>query len=171
MTSMTLSDAISLLGHPPIATKPVHWADLGCGAGLFTLALAHFLPQDSTIEAIDLNPTIARQTTKKGVTIIPHTADFTREALPPNLDGILMANSLHYVNDQPTFLARIGRVPNLLIIEYDTDRPVGRWVPYPLSFATLSTLLSSAGWPHIQKLGSRPSAFGRANLYSALATA
>jgi hypothetical protein len=80
-----------------------------------------------------------------------------------------MANALHYVSDRRAFLNRIHAVPALLIVEYDTDRPVPRWVPYPLSFATLSTLLASSGRPHLQKLGTRPSSFGRANLYSALA--
>jgi hypothetical protein len=58
----------------------------------------------------------------------------------------------------------------LLLVEYDTDRPTPHWVPYPLSFSGAAKLLPAAGWPHIQKLGSRPSAFGRSELYAVLAT-
>jgi hypothetical protein len=81
--------------------------------------------------------------------------------LPPRLwpgteplayHGILMANSLHYVRDQHTFLAWL-KTNALLLVEYDVDIPVGRWVPYPLSFAAAIHVLPSAGWNRVQKLG------------------
>lgn len=68
---MTQRDAIALIDHPllhaasrdhwaDLATiAPVRWADLGCGSGTFTLALAGLLPSGSTIDAIDLRPGIA----------------------------------------------------------------------------------------------------------------
>jgi hypothetical protein len=168
---MTLEEAISLINHASKPNNPTHWADLGCGSGLFTLALSHYLARGSTIDAIDLRPTITRQTTSNGVVIRPHKADFTKDPLPfATPDGILMANSLHYVRDKRAFLTRIQHVPTILLVEYDTDRAVPRWVPYPLSYGSAAGLLSSAGWTHIQKLGTRPSAFGRAELYAALAT-
>jgi len=193
---MTQRDAIALIDHPLLrAGSPAHWADLGCGSGTFTLALAALLPPDSTIEAIDLRPGIARQTTTGGVTIIPRSADFVAADLGlTNLDGILMANSLHYVRDKPVLLQKLracyrgnttasgtttpGATPlsadtatkgALLLVEYDTDRPTPHWVPYPLSFAAATKFLPTVGWPHIQKLSSRPSAFGRSNLYAVLA--
>jgi SAM-dependent methyltransferase len=188
---MTQRDAIALIDHPGLrAATPTHWADLGCGSGTFTLALAALLPPGSTIEAIDLRPGFVRQTTSAGVTIIPRSADFVADDLGlTGLDGILMANSLHYVRDKPTLLQKLrtyyravapasGMPPfgapapdatpvtagpatggALLLVEYDTDRATPHWVPYPLSFASAA---------HIQKLGSRPSAFGRSQLYAAL---
>jgi len=112
---MTNREAIALLDNPllrgltgRVASSssairgPVHWADLGCGAGTFTLALANFLPSGSIIVAIDLNPGIAKQTTNNNVTILPRAADFTQLNFPQkDLDGIHMANALHYVKDQP----------------------------------------------------------------------
>jgi SAM-dependent methyltransferase len=186
---MTQRDAIALIDHPHLRNPaPTHWADLGCGAGAFTIALAHLLGPGSTIEAIDRKPGIAAQTTPGGVTIIPRTGDFVVDGLGLNgLDGILMANSLHYVKDKPTLLQKLRAsyrpatpraetgiagpaTPGaLLLVEYDTDRPTPHWVPYPLSFAAAGTLLPAAGWQHIQKLGSRPSAFGRSELYAAIA--
>ena len=151
-------------------SRPMHWADLGCGDGTFTFALAQFLPPGSTIEAIDLRTTIKRQTTANGVTILPRKADFVKDELGlADLDGILMANSLHYVRDQPALLKRLRPTSAFLLIEYDTDRATPVWVPYPVSFASASKLLPAAGWTSIARLGTRPSAFGRSNLYAVLA--
>jgi hypothetical protein len=186
---MTQRDAIALIDHPHLRTAaPTHWADLGSGAGTFTLALAQLLAPGSTIEAIDRRPGIAAQTTPRGVTIIPRTGDFVMDDLAlSGLDGMLMANSLHYVKDKPALLQQLrasygNATPRpetgiagpptpgaLLLIEYDTDRPTPHWVPYPLSFAAAAVLLPAAGWPHVQKLGARPSAFGRSELYAAIA--
>lgn len=181
-----------MLNYPPLRAittdpRPMHWADLGCGDGTFTFALAHFLPPGSTVEAIDLRTTIKRQTTANGVTILPRKADFVKDELGlSGLDGILMANSLHYVRDKAALLQKLkgqfrvsGQLPSagdrvvvhgaFLLVEYDTDRATPVWVPYPLSFAAASTLLSAAGWDRIYRLGTRPSAFGRSNLYAVLA--
>jgi SAM-dependent methyltransferase len=177
---MTQHDAIALIDHPLLRKAgPTRWADLGCGSGVFTLALAELQKSGSTIEAIDLRPGIAAQTTAGGVTILPRSADFVRDDLALNgLDGILMANSLHYVKDKAALLQKLrayyrGTAPAiggaLLLVEYDTDRPTPHWVPYPLSFAAATKLLPGAGWSNIQKLGSRPSAFGRSELYALLA--
>jgi ubiquinone/menaquinone biosynthesis C-methylase UbiE len=174
---MTQRDAIALIDHPHLRTAaPTHWADLGCGSGTFTLALAHLLAPGSIIEAIDRKPGIAKQTTPGGVTIIPRTGDFVVDDLGLNgLDGMLMANSLHYVKDKPALLQKLRAsyrpaIPGLLLlVEYDTDRPTPHWVPYPLSFTAAAVLLPTAGWPLVQKLGSRPSAFGRSELYVVLA--
>jgi hypothetical protein len=166
---MTLPDAITLIDTPYFhaLTTPMHWADLGCGSGTFTLALASLLPSGSTIEAIDLRPGITRQITTNGVTITPRAADFEKDELDIK-DGILMANSLHYVREKFKLLQRL-KAGALVLVEYDTDKPVPTWVPFPLSFETASDLLPAAGWPHVQKLGTRPSAFGRRKLYGALA--
>lgn len=151
------------------------WADLGCGTGLFSHALAALLPAGSTIYAIDqadtFNPGLAQNHVN---TIIPLLYDFAQDQLPlSNLDGILMANALHYVADQPALLDRLQHYLKpeaaLLIVEYDTDVPVPVWVPYPLSFISLSALLRSKGFLNITKLQERPSLFRRGNLYAVIA--
>jgi len=173
---MTRREAIALIDCPYLRnlSGPTHWADLGCGSGVFTLALAQLLRTRSIIEAIDLRPSIVSQTTSAGIDIRSRTANFVTDHLAlERLDGILMANALHYVRDQPDFLHRIGASLRtggaFLLIEYDTDRPVATWVPFPLSFDTAAALFPTAGFSAPQRLGWRPSAFGRSNIYAALA--
>ncbi|HVU95396.1 MAG TPA: class I SAM-dependent methyltransferase [Puia sp.] len=176
---MTHREATTFLDTPALRTlmtgTPTHWADLGCGSGTFTLALAELLAPHSTLAAIDLQPGIKQQTTKNNITIRPQAADITQpNPTLQNLDGILIANAIHYVRDQPAFIKMLhtalqpGAV--LILIEYDTDTPVPRWVPYPLSYTSASRLLSPPDWTPLQKGNTRPSAYGRANLYCAFTT-
>lgn len=165
---MTLHEALALIEKAvPLLPRPgqaQNWADLGCGSGLFTTAIARLLPAGSTVYGVDTNPTLPHSSS-----IIPLKADFKKESLPLNdLDGILMANSLHYVKEKTAIIQKLRGYMQpdapFIIVEYDTDVPVPRWVPYPLSYAYLSKL-----FPHVQKLGERPSVYGRANIYAAIA--
>ena len=155
---------------------PTTWADLGCGTGTFTLALADRLSPGSTIHAMDQDASVLRKIAPehKGVNITTHRGDFTDHTWPfANLDGVLMANSLHYVDDQVAFIGRCEArmtVPRrFLIVEYDTDES-NRWVPYPVSKRKLTSLFTDAGYSSIAILRSRPSVYRRAALYAALIT-
>src|SRR5580704_11555383 len=111
---MSPTDAIALLSPAPLNfAQPSRWADLGCGTGLFTLALATLLQPGSTIFAIDRQPKVRPQITPNQVRIEPVWIDFVKHPLNfHDLDGILMANSLHYVKDKAT-LIRTLRAANL----------------------------------------------------------
>jgi trans-aconitate methyltransferase len=171
---MRLRDAVEMLGGSGVgALGPTVWADLGCGDGTFTLALADLLAAGSAIHAMDLDGSALRKipSTHKDVRITTYRADFTAPAWPfDHVDGILMANSLHYVRDQAAFIrgceARMT-TRRFLIVEYDTDR-ANAWVPYPVSRHRLSELFAAAGYSSIRLLSSRPSVFRRAALYAAL---
>ncbi|HEY4197703.1 MAG TPA: class I SAM-dependent methyltransferase [Mucilaginibacter sp.] len=171
---MTTREAISLVKSNRIPTRSVaRWADLGCGDGLFTHALATFLPAGSTIYGVDKSSALKAQTTSGGVNIIPVKADFISDSLPfDSLDGIIMANALHYVKDKTAFLQKLQAhlKPGALIIlvEYDTDTPVPVWVPYPLSFSSLEKLAKTNGYGPVQKLGSHPSVYGNRSMYAAI---
>jgi ubiquinone/menaquinone biosynthesis C-methylase UbiE len=149
---MELKDAISLINKPGLSAKVSSWADLGAGSGLFTKALAGLLAPGSTVYAIDRAPGISAQTTGNGVKILPMQGDFTLgNPGVPLLDGILMANALHFVKEKPAFLKEIkqwiGRNGSLIIVEYDT-KTGNRWVPYPIPFSELK------GFTYINKIAS-----------------
>ena len=171
---MRLADAIEMLADSDVeALGPTIWADLGAGDGTFTRALAEVLASGSVIHAIDLNGAGLRKipSTHKSARIIVHRGDFTQQPWPfADLDGVLMANSLHYVEDQPAFIRACEssmKVPaRFLIVEYDTSE-ANPWVPYPVSQTTLMSLFKRAGYPGVRVLRSRPSIYRRAPLYSA----
>jgi SAM-dependent methyltransferase len=172
---MLLPDAIEMLADSKVdALGPTTWADLGCGDGTFTLALATLLAAGSTIHAMDRDSSALRgiPSTHNDVRINTHRGDFTKRTWPfADLDGILMANSLHYVADQAAFIRaceeRMTSKRRFLIVEYDTN-DASRWVPNPLSQARLTAMFASAGYSSVRILGSRPSIYRRASLYAAV---
>lgn len=171
---MELKSAIALIQNNFLAsqTTPQVWADLGCGDGLFSRALASLLPSGSTIYAIDKKPSRIISPTASA-TIKTLTLDFVKDPIPvPPLDGLLMANAFHYVADKVLFVTNIRGLlkPDSvwLLVEYDTDLPVPTWVPFPMSYTSLSQFFRSQGFGSIEKLGEQPSVYGRANIYSAL---
>src|SRR4026208_2139697 len=92
------------------------WADLGAGTGTFTIALARFLGPDSTIYAVDTDAnalaTLRASMPRDAARIIELHADFSEVFSMPGLgdsqlDGILFANALHFVEDVDVVLRRL----------------------------------------------------------------
>lgn len=171
---MNLSEAISLIKHHRISNRAATaWADLGCGDGLFTQALAHLLADGSTIYAIDKNEDSLRRITETGkIRLEKMQADFIRDDLKLHqLDGILMANSLHFVKDKHALLHKLKRHLNqsgsFLIIEYDLQTP-NPWVPYPVSYHSLQPLFEDSGYYSFSKINEVPSKYNRSSIYSVL---
>jgi SAM-dependent methyltransferase len=154
---------------------PGTWADLGCGDGTFTRALAQLLPMGSAVHAVDLDGAALAgiPADRDGVRIVTHLADFTEQAwaFEGRLDGILMANSLHYVRGQEGFVRecseRLKDDGRFIVVEYDFERP-NRWVPYPVSRRRLTELFTGAGYSAPVWLGARVSVYQRGELYAAL---
>lgn len=171
---MQLAEAIALIHHDGYdSTRPSVWADLGCGTGLFTRALAGQLPPGGVIHAIDTNQHALDQLTHHHESsIYTICQDFVRDPWPfDRVDGLLMANSLPYVTNKPAFLKKVNgyltEAGCLLLVEYDTNTP-NPWVPYPLSYSSLKLVFDRAGYSSVEKLHEMPSRYGRSNLYSAL---
>jgi hypothetical protein len=165
-------DAVDMLRPADLGSLgPTTWADLGCGEGTFTLALCDLLAPGSTVHAVDVDDAaLARIPSCRGrVHLSTHALDFSSTSWPFGpLDGILMANSLHYVADQPAFIARCSAhlvAPRrFLIVEYDTETS-SPWVPFPVSFGSLGRVFPGFS---VRMLDVRPSVFRRARLYSVL---
>jgi 2-polyprenyl-3-methyl-5-hydroxy-6-metoxy-1,4-benzoquinol methylase len=153
---------------------PQQWADLGAGQGLFTRALASLLPAASTLYAIDKDATAldSISTGATGVILHRHVADFTAGNLVGEpLDGVLMANALHFVEAALTLLRGIKAMlkpsGRIILVEYNRHT-ASRWVPYPISFDTLQTIAPQAGFLRVTKLQEVPSVYDDAGIYSAL---
>ncbi len=171
---MELGRALDLIKPGVTPLENATWADLGCGDGLFTRALAQVLGDNGTIYAVD-----SRTGVLEKIPSIPQIhlqkiiADFEVDELPfAGLDGILMANSLHFVKDKKTFIKKAKSWLKIsgcfLIIEYNTDKP-NHWVPYPISFASVLKLFSELEFI-VQKISERPSLYNRAGMYGAKMT-
>ncbi len=174
---MDHADHVDLL-RPANLSAGGTWADFGAGSGAFTLALRELIGPHADIYAVDKDRRALRDlekahrekfTTSQNI----HTvrSDFSGTLSLPPLDGIVMANSLHYFKEKEkilrhmrSFLKRNGM---LLLVEYNVDSG-NPWVPYPLSFETFCLLAPRAGFSEPQLLGRAPSRFLR-EFYSAAA--
>jgi ubiquinone/menaquinone biosynthesis C-methylase UbiE len=170
---MQTEDAIALItGAVDHRMVPQTWAELGSGSGTFTKALASLLPTTSTIHAIDRQmQTLPKR--YKNADIHFKQADFEKDSIDlNNLNGILLANALHYVKDQQSLMAKLATClqqnGRFLLIEYDHRKP-NRWVPYPVPFASAKEIFAAIGF-NVTKLAERASAFGDATMYSCIAS-
>ena len=169
---MNISEALVLIPTPTIEqSQPQSWCDLGCGSGTFTIALAQSLTSGSTIHAVDHDPkALARiPDAPPGVTIREVLGDLRNTTLRlPSVDGILMANFLHFIQDQHLFLTKLQSVTHcFLIVEYERSKP-SPWIPYPIGFERLCELFTESGMERVEKLAMRRARFG-GTMYSALA--
>ena len=166
---MEIQEAVDLL-REAVGESTGIWADLGAGTGTFTLALAELLG-GGTIYAVDDDASAIRALGELqavgGTRIVPVKADFTRSLELPGLggtplDGLLMANALHFVRDATGVLSRLvprvragGRV---VVVEYD-QRRASRWVPHPIPAAAWPTLAAAAGLVDATITATRPSMY------------
>jgi ubiquinone/menaquinone biosynthesis C-methylase UbiE len=154
------------------------WADLGAGTGNFTWALRELLGPQGTIYAVDRDAKAIRLQRERlaqrepGAAVIPLQADFTRPLDLSALDGVLLANSLHFIRDQAAALALVagyvrpgGRI---LLVEYDVRVPLP-WTPFPVPFARFQALAAGAGLGQAAQVGSRVSPSSGIAMYAAVA--
>ena len=147
-----------------------HWADVGCGDGVFTRLLLEWLAVSSSVVAVDqdagaLRRLVEQLSADQQARVQTVQADFTNTHALAHLgpfDGLLFANSLHFVRDKLAVLR--GWAPllraggTLLIIEYNASR--GNWaVPHPFRDTTCLQLLTDVGMHGAQIVNREPSSF------------
>jgi SAM-dependent methyltransferase len=186
------SDLVGLL-RDGVDAKGGRWADLGAGEGAFTLALADLLGPGAHIIAVDRDAGSMRGLAAEMGKRFPSTelevlvADFTlpmslpsgprlRRGPPPDevgrpgLDGIVMANSLHFVRDKRPVLARVREMlrpgGSLIVVEYGSDRG-NPWVPHPFSYERWVQMAAGAGFERTRMIGTVPSRY-LGSMYSAV---
>ena len=155
------------------------WLELGAGEGAFTLALADVLGAGGEILALDRDRSALRRLEEEigsrfpGTVLRTTVGDF-RHALPAGpFDGILAANSLHFVTDPAAILGRAGSElrpgGRVVVVEYDADRG-NPWVPHPFSAGRFPVIAAAAGLTNAREIGRVPSRFLGA-IYAAAADA
>jgi ubiquinone/menaquinone biosynthesis C-methylase UbiE len=163
---MTHEEALRVLRPADISTGEI-WAELGAGSGTFTLVLAELVGETGTVHAVDKDKRALNYIETKGPKSAPittHHQDFTKPLHLENLDGILLANALHFVRDQAGLLHRLKLhlkpTGKLLVIEYDIARG-NPWVPFPVPFETLKILAARANLQAPVKVMTKPSRYHR----------
>jgi len=175
--SMEHTNHINLI-KKAITKKGGVWADFGSGEGAFTLALRDLAGPQVEIYSIDKDKEhLTRQKEAFGKQF-PNTnihfieKDFTEVLKLPLLDGIVMANSLHYVKNQKDFLTSMRTYlkpqGKLILVEYSLDESKPPWVPYPLSYTAFERLAKQVGFKKIELLEKIPSTYWN-EMYSAQA--
>ena len=174
---MDHNDHVDLL-RPANLLQDGTYADFGAGSGAFTLALRELIGLDATIYAVDKDRGSLRELESNHRTRFNTTRnlillkdDFSRSLDIPPLDGIVMANSLHFFKDREKILRHVRGFlkPNgaLLVVEYNVDAG-NMWVPYPLTFETYRALAPRVGFSEPRLLATKPSRFLK-GFYSAIA--
>ena len=178
---MTQDEAVALISAAvrPATTSGETWADLGAGTGTFTRALSSLLGPRGVVYAVDRDRGALRDLEDSAdgarggmAEIRTRVGDFTTPAELPELDGVVIANALHYVpyEHQASVLAgiasRLKAGGPLVVVEYDR-RAANRWVPYPITFDAFRTLARDAGLTEPLLLATRPSRY-TGSIYSTL---
>lgn len=166
-----------LLLQPAVAGSSGIWADLGCGDGVFTYLLSTLLAAGSQVYAVDKDRRALQTLTDNldvfaaDVTIHARQADFTHRLSLPGLDGLVMANSLHFVSAKETVLSPLVALlkpgGRLVLVEYNSHH--GNYaVPYPLDEASFLELATAVGLRRARIVARVPSTF-LGEMYTGLA--
>lgn len=144
------------------------WADIGCGDGIFTSALYTLLDASSEIYAVDKNGRALQSLSRNFAESYPDArvhvlqADFTRDMDLPPLNGLLMANALHFVRNKEAVLHNLIKLlapsGRLIIVEYNTAR--GNFaVPHPIDADGFLRLATQTGLREARIVARIPSSF------------
>lgn len=155
------------------------WADIGSGTGIFTLVLRELVGPKAEIHSVDKSASALDKQRRAFKERFPdtrvtfHEADFTKSLELPPLDGIVMANALHFITfqQQEQTLTQICSLlkpegSRFILVEYETSH--GRpWIPYPVEYDAFLNLAEAAGLVDIRRIALAPG-FLSPDMYAAL---
>lgn len=152
------------------------WADFGSGTGAFTLALVELIQPNGTVYSIDQDGDALKTQQKRIRSQFPEAdvrylkANYTHPMDLPLLDGIIAANTLHFLPEKyavmDLFFAYLRPTGWMIVVEYNIEQ--GNYaVPYPLPYTAWEQLAKRAGFTNTQLLATRPSRYLR-EIYSAM---
>jgi ubiquinone/menaquinone biosynthesis C-methylase UbiE len=159
-------EALIRPGVPENVTQT--WADFGAGWGNFTLALRRILGREAIIHAVDrdadgLHTTQQRHAQQYSESPLQlWTQDFTQPFDLPPLDGLLIANALHFVpsKQRPAVVERLAGYlkpdGRMIVIEYNMRVP-RPWIPYPLTEDKWQSMLKDVGFQSVDIIARRHS--------------
>ena len=172
---MNAADHVALL-RGALQAPGETWADLGSGSGAFTLAMAELLGPEARIYSVDKDARALGSQERELAARFPLlpvrliNADFNERLDMSGLDGIVMANTLHFQKDACAVLIHVGQWlkpgGRIVVVEYDIQT-ANPWVPYPLPFARLASAAACAGLSEPRLLDTRPSRYHK-RVYSAV---
>lgn len=144
------------------------WADFGSGTDAFTLALAEIVGRDAHLYSIDQQDSALRQQKQTMRRTFPElkveyiVANYTKSLDLPNLDGIVMANTLHFQRHKDGVLQlvyrylRPGGAVYPGVIQHRSGQSLGS---HPFSYESWATMAHRNGFVDTQLLAIRPSRF------------
>lgn len=164
---MTIREAMELIGAGVGRAEGRTWADLGAGAGIFTRALAEMVGERGRVIALDRDARALRELRRLRLRArVDAVSGDIREldAIPAlrdtKIDGALLANVLHFVEDPADVLMQLRACmkpqATVLVVEYDR-RGASRWVPYPLPLQQLEVVAMTVGLTQPEVVGRRAS--------------
>jgi SAM-dependent methyltransferase len=166
---MTTAEATSLI-QKGVPTNATTWADVGAGTGTFTLALQEIL-SEGVIYAVDKSPhALWRLPLNAPVKIQVVEGDFFQKMDFPKVDGLLMANALHYAPDPVSVLKNIlghlkpGGV--FILVEYETHTALPPWIPFPIPFDKFKKIAQECGLSEPVEIGRMDSQYGHQHIYT-----
>ena len=172
---MTHEDHVALL-RGGIPGPGGVWADLGSGTGAFTLALADILGPEGTIYSVDVDRRALKEQERimrsrfPDVSVHYIDADYTGPLDLPPLDGIIMANSLHFQRDKSRVLRQVRSYlkpsGSLVLVEYNADSG-NPWMPFPISYPTWEKFATAHSFSSTRLLATVSSRFLK-EIYSAV---
>lgn len=158
---MVHKDHVRLIEQGIVKNGGGVWADFGSGDGAFTLALRDIAGSGVQIYSIDEQK--GRLSVQKGQfeLMFPQTkityldADFTGPLDLPPLDGLVVANAIHFFQDHVGMIRKLASYlkpgGSFIIVEYNADQG-NQWVPYPFTYEQFKQFALEAGLKNPQLL-------------------